>query len=102
MGDYHGERIAQSFYGLEEGQQYFYDIPNKNMNVIPGQSSFIILDRLRASKTVWQNPECSLIDLGDGVLNVEFHSKMNTIGGGVLQGINKGVDLAEKDFQAWL
>ena len=90
----------KSFYGLEKGQQYFYDIPNKNMNVIPGQSSFIILDRLRASKTVWQNPECSLIDLGDGVLNVEFHSKMNTIGGGVLQGINKGVDLAEKDFQA--
>jgi 3-hydroxyacyl-CoA dehydrogenase len=70
------------------------------MNVIPGQSSFIILDHLRASKTVWQNPECSLIDLGDGVLNVEFHSKMNTIGGGVLQGINRGIDLAEKDFQA--
>ena len=46
------------------------------------------------------NIQCSLIDLGDGVLNVEFHSKMNTIGGGVLQGLNKGVDLAEKDFQA--
>ena len=90
----------QCFYGLENGQQFFYDIPNKNMNIIPGQSSFIILDHLRASKTVWQNSECSLIDLGGGVLNVEFQSKMNTIGGGVLQGINKGVDLAEKDFQA--
>ena len=70
------------------------------MNAIPGQSSFIILDHLRTSNTVWKNDECSLIDIGDGVLNVEFHSKMNTIGGGVLQGINKGIDVAEKDFQA--
>lgn len=90
----------QSFYALEDGSQSFYDVESKKMNAIPGQSSFIILDHLRTSNTVWKNDECSLIDLGGGVLNVEFHSKMNTIGGGVLQGINKGIDVAEKDFQA--
>ena len=90
----------QSFYAFEDGSQSFYDVESKKMNAIPGQSSFIILDHLRTSNTVWKNDECSLIDIGDGVLNVEFHSKMNTIGGGVLQGINKGIDVAEKDFQA--
>ena len=90
----------QSFYALEDGSQSFYDAESKKMNAIPGQSSFIILDHLRTSNTVWKNDECSLIDIGEGVLNVEFHSKMNTIGGGVLQGINKGIDVAEKDFQA--
>ena len=90
----------QSFYALEDGSQSFYDVESKKMNAIPGQNSLIILDHLRTSNTVWKNDECSLIDIGDGVLNVEFHSKMNTIGGGVLQGINKGIDVAEKDFQA--
>ena len=89
-----------SFYALEDGSQSFYDVESKKMNAIPGQSSFIFLDYLRTSNTIWKNDECSLIDIGDGVLNVEFHSKMNTIGGGVLQGINKGIDVAEKDFQA--
>ncbi len=40
----------------------------------------------------------SIEDLGDGILNVEFQSKMNTIGGDVLAGLNKAIDLAEKDF----
>ena len=40
-----------------------------------------------------------LEDLGDGILNLEFQSKMNTIGGDVLAGLNKAVDIAGKDFQ---
>lgn len=88
------------FYSLNDGNRHYYDIPNKKLSVIPGQESFLILDNSRKTQTVWKNDECSLIDLGDGVLNVEFHSKMNTIGGGVLQGLNRGVDLAEKEFQA--
>jgi 3-hydroxyacyl-CoA dehydrogenase len=70
------------------------------MSAIPGQNGFVILDNIRKENTVWKNQECSLVDLGDGVLNIEFHSKMNTIGAGVLQGINKGVEVAEKEFQA--
>ena len=88
------------FYTLHNGTRCYYDIPAKKHIVIPGQEAFLILDHIKPTQTVWENPECSLIDLGDGVLNVEFHSKMNTIGGGVLQGLNKGIDLAEKNFQA--
>ena len=88
------------FYELSNGQQCFYNIPKKKMSAIPGQNGFVILDNIRKENTVWKNQECSLVDLGDGVLNIEFHSKMNTIGAGVLQGINKGVEVAEKEFQA--
>jgi 3-hydroxyacyl-CoA dehydrogenase len=40
-----------------------------------------------------------LIDLGDGILNFEFRSKMNSLGGGVLEGLNKSIDIAEKDYR---
>lgn len=44
---------------------------------------------------VWKNSGTTLFDIGDGVLNLEFHTKMNTIGGEVLEGINKAIDIAE-------
>ena len=65
----------------------------------PGQDSFIILDNIRKSNEVWKNSGVVIEDLGNGIINCEFQSKMNTIGGDVLAGINKAVDLAEKDFQ---
>lgn len=88
-----------SFYTVKEGATYFYDIPSKEMKKIPGQDAFIILDNIRKTKEVFKNSGVVIEDLGDGILNVEFQSKMNTIGGDVLAGLNKGIELAEKDFQ---
>jgi 3-hydroxyacyl-CoA dehydrogenase len=88
-----------SFYTVKDGATYFYDIASKSQQKIPGQDAFIILNNIRENKKVWSNPEAVIEDLGDGILNLEFRSKMNTIGGGVLQGINKAIELAEKDFQ---
>ena len=88
-----------SFYKLEDGVKKYYDIPSKTYKGLPGAASFIILDNLRCNKTVWKNSGASIIDLGDGILNVEFHSKMNTIGGDTLQAINKAIDLAEKEYR---
>ena len=88
-----------SFYKVENGIKKFYDIPSKSYQALPGTDEFIILDNIRSAKTVWKNSGASIIDLGDGVLNVEFHSKMNTIGGDTLQAINKAIDLAEKDYR---
>ncbi len=88
-----------SFYSVKEGASYFYDIPKKSVEKIPGQDAFIILDNIRKSNEVFKNSGVVIEDLGDGILNVEFQSKMNTIGGDVLAGLNKGIDLAEKDFQ---
>ncbi|MDL5512788.1 3-hydroxyacyl-CoA dehydrogenase/enoyl-CoA hydratase family protein [Arenibacter sp. M-2] len=89
----------KSFYTINDGASYYYDIPKKAMEKIPGQDSFIILDNIRKSNEVWKNSGVVVEDLGDGILNVEFQSKMNTIGGDVLAGLNKAIDLAEKDFQ---
>jgi 3-hydroxyacyl-CoA dehydrogenase len=88
-----------SFYKIEDGIKKYYDIPSKAYKAVPGTEAFIILDNLRASKVIWKNAGASIIDLGDGILNVEFHSKMNTIGGDTLQAINKAIDIAEKDFR---
>ena len=48
---------------------------------------------------VFKNQGVVIEDLGDGILNCEFRSKMNTIGGDVLSGLNKAVDLAERNFE---
>ncbi|MFD2098241.1 3-hydroxyacyl-CoA dehydrogenase/enoyl-CoA hydratase family protein [Flagellimonas iocasae] len=88
-----------SFYSVKDGATYFYNIPKKAMEKVPGQDAFIILDNIRKSNEVFKNSGVVIEDLGDGILNCEFQSKMNTIGGDVLAGLNKAVDLAEKDFQ---
>ena len=88
-----------SFYTVQNGATYAYDIPKKSQEKIPGQDAFIILDNIRKSNEVWKNSGVVIEDLSDGILNVEFQSKMNTIGGDVLAGLNKAFDLAEKDFQ---
>ncbi|MFT6839089.1 MAG: 3-hydroxyacyl-CoA dehydrogenase [Sediminicola sp.] len=88
-----------SFYAVKDGATYYYDIPKKAIGKIPGQDAFIILDNIRKTKEVFKNSGVVIEDLGDGILNVEFQSKMNSIGGDVLAGLNKGIDLAEKDFQ---
>jgi len=88
-----------SFYKVEDGIKKYYDIPSKSYRAIPGADEFIILDNLRANKVLWKNGGASIIDLGDGILNVEFHSKMNTIGGDTLSAINKAIDMAEKAYR---
>ncbi|MCX2720249.1 3-hydroxyacyl-CoA dehydrogenase/enoyl-CoA hydratase family protein [Lentiprolixibacter aurantiacus] len=88
-----------SFYTVKDGATYYYDIPRKEQVKKPGQDAFIILDNIRKSNEVFKNSGVVIEDLGDGILNCEFQSKMNTIGGDVIAGLNKAIDLAEKDFQ---
>ena len=87
-----------SFYTVKDGATFYYDIPKKSMEKVPGQDAFIILDNIRQSNEVFKNSGVVIEDLGDGILNCEFQSKMNTIGGDVLAGLNKAIDLVEKDF----
>ncbi|NMH27347.1 3-hydroxyacyl-CoA dehydrogenase/enoyl-CoA hydratase family protein [Flavobacterium silvaticum] len=88
-----------SFYTIKDGATCYYDISSKSQKKVPGQDAFIILNNIRETKKVWSNSGAVIEDLGDGIINLEFRSKMNTIGGDVLTGINKAIDLAEKDFQ---
>ena len=89
---------STSFYTVKDGATYYYNISTKSQTKVPGQDSFIILNNIRDSKKVWSNSGAVIHDLGDGILNLEFQSKMNTIGGDVLAGINKAIDLAETQY----
>ena len=88
-----------SFYITEGGQRKFYDISSGEYKVIPGTEDLIVLSNIRENKTVWKNSACTVVDIGDGILNLEWSTKMNTIGGEVIAGINKAIDIAEKDYR---
>lgn len=89
----------ESFYKVIDGVRHYYSMSTKSYQPIPGAADLIVLDNLREEHTVWKNSGVTIIDLGDGILNCEFHTKMNTIGGDVIQGINKAIDLAEADYK---
>ncbi len=89
----------KSFYKTEKGKRYYYNVSKGEYSVIPGTEDMVILDVLREENTVWKNADTTIVHLGDGILNLEFHTKMNTIGGGVIEGINKAIDLAEKEYK---
>lgn len=93
------ESGSKSFYSIKDGSTYAFDLKSKKQIKIPGQDAFIILDNIRQSNEVFKNSGVVIEDLGDGILNCEFRSKMNTIGGDVLAGLNKAVDLAEQNFE---
>ncbi len=88
-----------SFYKTEKGSKQYYDIASKSFVTIPGTENLVLLDALRAENTIWTNGDTTIVDLGDGIINLEFHTKMNTIGGGVIQGMHKAMDLAEKEYK---
>jgi len=90
---------CSSFYKVANGIKQYYNINNKKYENIPGADKYIALDNLRSNNTVWSNGGCNIIDLGDGILNVEFNTKMNSIGSEIIQGVHKAIDLAEKDYR---
>lgn len=89
----------KSFYNLDKGNKQYFDLNTKAYKTIPGTEDLVMLDVLRAENKVWGNADTTIVDLGDGILNIEFHTKMNTIGGGVIEGLNKAMDLAEKEYK---
>ncbi len=93
------EKGIKSFYTIEDGVKKFYDQKSKSYQKISGKEGFIILNNLRSKEPVWKNSGTTLHDIGDGVLNLEFQTKMNAIGGEVIEGINKSIEIAEKDFR---
>ncbi len=88
-----------SFYTSENGVKKYYNPNTKAYQAMPGGSDFIVLDNYRDKKAVYENPEVVLHDIGDGVLCLEFRSKANSIGEGVLKGINDAIQIAEE--QGW-
>lgn len=88
-----------SFYSIENGKKLFYDITTGKYQLVPGQENYVVLHPLRGTKTVWTNGGCNVIDIGEDVLCCEFNTKMNTMGSDVVMGVNKAIELAEKDYK---
>lgn len=70
----------ETFYKIEGGKRYFYDFASASYKPVPVSEKQISLHNLRQeNKVVKSVASCSLIDLGDGVFDLEFHSKMNAV-----------------------
>lgn len=85
----------KAFYKVEGGQRKYYDIPTKSYKSIPGREGLIILDNL-GDKVVWKNADSKVTDIGDGVYNFSWNSKSYTLGSSVIEGMNKAIELSEK------
>jgi 3-hydroxyacyl-CoA dehydrogenase len=88
-----------SFYKNENGVRKYYDQQSKTYKPLPGSGEFIVLDYIRNTSKVWSNSGATLHDIGDGVLNLEFQTKMNTMGSEIVAALNRSIDIAEKDFR---
>lgn len=94
------ESGADTFYKTENGARSYYDLVNGGYKAMPEQPGVIVLKSLKdRTGVIKSNPGASLIDLGDGVACLEFHSKMNSIGGDTVQMMNYAIDEVEKNFK---
>ena len=66
----------------------------------PREGVTVLSDLKRARGVVKKNPGASLIDLGDGVLCCEFHSKMNALGDDIFLMLRAGLGELETNFDA--
>jgi 3-hydroxyacyl-CoA dehydrogenase len=91
----------KSFYESEKGATSVFDFATAATSKVEEPAGILILNNLKnAGKEVERNSGASLIDLGDGVICCEFHSKMNAIGSNLIAMIHKGIKRLDSDFDA--
>jgi 3-hydroxyacyl-CoA dehydrogenase len=87
-----------SFYKVDNGKRLCYDVASKTYKVLPGGDAFIVMKNFE-NQTIWKNSACRTYHLGDDVLGLEWYTKMGSIGGEVLEGIQKSITLAEEKYK---
>ncbi len=92
------EKGFKTFYKTENGQRKYYDIRTQTYQPIPGLGGMILLEHLD-EKVVWKNSACKLYDIGDDVVALRWNTKMNTVGGEVLEGVQKSIAIAEEKYK---
>ncbi|MDM7923412.1 MAG: 3-hydroxyacyl-CoA dehydrogenase/enoyl-CoA hydratase family protein [Pyrinomonadaceae bacterium] len=91
---------AESFYKNENGVESYFDLVAGEYKETPSRPGVIILKSVKErTGVIKSNPGASLIDIGDGVACLEFHSKMNSIGGDTVQMMNFAIDEVERNFK---
>ena len=90
-----------TFYLDEMGQRQYFDFKSDTYKPVPVPKGSISLKAAKAqSKVVRENDSASLIDLGDGVACLEFHTKMNSIDEGIIEMMRYAVEEGPKQFRA--
>jgi 3-hydroxyacyl-CoA dehydrogenase len=89
---------APSFYKVENGIRLYYDVTSKSYKAMPGGDAFIVMKNFE-NETVWKNSACRTYHLGNDVLGLEWYTKMGSIGGEVLEGIQRSIALAEDKYK---
>ena len=92
---------AKTFYKVENGKRLYFDGVSKSYKALPGGDAFIVMKNFE-NQTVWKNSACRTYHLGDDVLGLEWYTKMGSIGGEVLEGIQKSISLAEDKYKGLL
>ena len=87
-----------SFYKTENGNRYYYNINTNAYTLIPGSKTFLVMKNFE-NQTIWKNNNCRAYHLGDDVIGLEWSTKMNSIGGEVLEGIQKSIAIAEENYK---
>ena len=89
---------AETFYKTENGNRFYYDLVNGGYKPIPEREGVIVLKSVKErTGVIKKNSAASLVDIGDGVACLEFHSKMNSLGGDTIQMMKYAVDEVEKN-----
>ena len=89
---------AKTFYKVENGKRLYYDIASKSYKALPGADVFIVMKNFE-NQTVWKNSACRTYHLGEDVLGLEWSTKMGSIGGEVLEGIQRSISMAEEKYK---
>jgi 3-hydroxyacyl-CoA dehydrogenase len=92
------QKGIKSFYKVENGKRLYYNVSSGSYGSIPGNDVFIVMKNFE-NNTIWKNSACRLYHLGDDVTGLEWSTKMNTIGGEVLEGIQKSIAITEEKFR---
>jgi 3-hydroxyacyl-CoA dehydrogenase len=87
-----------TFYKVEQGKRLYYDMASKSYRPLPGGEAFLVMKNFEG-QSVWKNSACRLYHLGDEVLGLEWYTKMGSIGGEVLEGIQRSIGLAEEKYK---
>jgi len=88
----------KTFYKVDNGKRLYYDVASKTYKPLPGGEAFLVMKNFEG-QTVWKNSACHLYHLGDEVLGLEWNTKMGTIGGEVLEGIQRSIGVAEERYK---
>ena len=89
----------KAFYQQSGGVTSYFDLPKGHYRALEERPGIVLLSSLHAAgKRIQKNAGASLVDLGDGVLCLEFHSKMNTLGADTMEMIQAGMKRLSEDF----